>query len=381
LRRSLPPRVFSAACDVIPKIIGCRTEANGFATLRCQCGYTQRVPFTCKARFCPSCGVANAARAAEKIRGRLLNVRHRHMVFTIPQQLRWLFFRDRRLLKLFSDAAAQTLLEIIDRHCKAARVLPGIVCTVHTFGQALNFHPHVHVLVTEGGLQGECKWQPVTYFSPVSVGRRFQYHLLTALRRKFKHNRKVLALIGRCFDRCPNGFGVNLVSAYRNAWKAAAYCCRYTGRPPIAESRIIDYDGRNVTYGYKDYASEQRKQVTVSAAEFLFLLLQHLPPKNDRMVRYYGLYARRARAGLFDVVALVSKFVYTVPESKTRALRWRERLQAVFETDPYRCPNCGKLMQLVDWHYPPPRGSPDAPAHWKRRSQAECNGQLSLCPL
>jgi len=379
--KRLPPGVREAAREIVPKVLTCRTEECGFASLRCECGHTEKVPFTCKARFCPICGPATAAKAAEAVKGRLLNVQHRHMIFTIPEELRKLFFWERRLLKVLSGAAAQTLLEVVDQRCRARRVLPGIMCTVQTFGRALNFHPHVHVLVTAGGLQGTQKWQPVGFFPAKSICRKFQYHVLTALRKHFKGDEKVLALIQRCFDDYAEGFRVNVMPQYANASMAASYCCRYTGRPPISEGRVSSYDGRQVTYWYDDYRTKERVVVTVDAEEFLFRLLQHVPPKHSRTVRYYGLYARRVRRTLFDVVKEASRYEYTVPKKPSRLLTWRERLVTLFARDPYRCPKCGGQMELVAWCYPSRRRNDDT-QYWRARTteerQAE-SSQLSLC--
>jgi hypothetical protein len=117
----------------------------------------------------------------------------------------------------------------------------------------------------------------------------------------------------------------------------------------------------------------------VSAEQFLFLLLQHLPPKHARTVRYYGLYARAIRRSQFELVAQASRYDYTVPRERSRALSWRERLIALFARDPHRCPQCGGLMELSAWYYPPPRGSPDATAHWKTKAKPKSDYQLSLC--
>jgi len=378
LYKRLPRRVYNAAEEILPRLLRCKTDASGFAVLRCECGETRHVPFTCKARFCPVCGKASAAKAAEKAKDRLLNVTHRHMIFTIPHEMWGLFFEDRRLLKTLSDCAARTLLEVVDQRCRSARVLPGIMCTVQTFGRDLKFHPHVHVLVTEGGLQGTSKWQPVHHFPALSVCRKFQYHLLAELRKKFKKNRQTLALIQRAFDRYPEGFRVNVMPQYRNAAMAAAYCCRYTGRPPISESRIENYDGENVTYWYDDYRTQERCSVTVTAEEFLFRLLQHLPPKYDRTVRYYGLYARKVRRTLFAVVQTVSKYTYTVSQKIPRSLRWRERLIALFANDPHHCPRCGKEMHFVAW-CGPGKGESFETFHWKSVPRKACPDQLSLC--
>ena len=165
---------------------------------------------------------------------------------------------------------------------------------------------------------------------------------------------------------------------YRNAAMAAAYCCRYTGRPPISESRIASYDGENVTYWYDDYRTQERCSVTVTAEEFLFRLLQHLPPKYDRTVRYYGLYARKVRRTLFAVVQTVSKYTYTVSQKIPRSLRWRERLIALFANDPHHCPRCGKEMHFVAW-CGPGKGESFETFHWKSVPRKACPDQLSLC--
>jgi len=119
--------------------------------------------------------------------------------------------------------------------------------------------------------------------------------------------------------------------------------------------------------------------VTVSAADFLFLLLQHLPPKHDKTVRYYGLYARRVRRALFGVVERVSKYDYTVPKGGSRVLRWRDRLIAMFDRDPHRWPKCGQLMELVAWCYPPGKGRHASEREDRAGTSGPSNGQLSLC--
>src|SRR5712691_6480972 len=151
LARRLPPAVAAAARAAVEKALRCRTLANGFVRYRClACEAFHTVCFTCKSRFCPTCGKARAAQAATNAQSRLLNVRHRHLPFSVLAELLTKLFQHRTLLA----AAAQATLQAVGTRCRHHPPLPGVMATVHTFGRDLAFHVHVHILCTEGGLQG-----------------------------------------------------------------------------------------------------------------------------------------------------------------------------------------------------------------------------------
>ena len=254
----LPPSVASAAETAVEKALRCRTDEMGFAQYRCaDCNAIHKVHFSCKSRFCLSCGRARAQEAAANAQGRLLNVEHRHLTYSVPAELRALLFERRDLLSVVAKAAALTTLHAMGTRCRKHPPIPGITATVHTYGRDLNFHVHVHVLCTAGGLRADNVWQPVKLYPAQQYRRLWQYYLLKLLRKRLKGDRSAQWRIGRLHNIYPTGFIVNVMSHYRNGKQAAAYCCRYTGRPPLSEKRIVAYDGRKVTLAYQDCVSSQ----------------------------------------------------------------------------------------------------------------------------
>jgi hypothetical protein len=300
------------------------------------------VCFTCKSRFCPRCGRARAAEAAARAQGRLLNVNHRHLTFSVPSELRALLFHRRELLGAVAKAAAMATLEAVGTRCRAHAPVPGIMTCTHTFGRDLTFHVHVHVLCTEGGLRADGVWQPVHLFPARQYRRLWQHHLLKELRKALKGNRSAIRQIGSLYRKHPTGFIVNVMSRYRSGKQAAAYCCRYTGRPPLSERRILAYDGRDVTFGYKDYRDGVEKTLTLPAVEFLLRVMQHVWPRYQRDVHYYGLYQPSRRKRNVEAVAQASRYGDQVRPRP--ALSRRERLEAAMAELKLRCPKCdGRL--------------------------------------
>src|SRR5712691_11147068 len=280
LSRRLPPAVAAAARAAVEKALRCRTLANGFVRYRClACEAFHTVCFSCKSRCCPTCGKARAAQAATHAQGRLLNVRHRPLTFSVPAELRPLLFQDRTLLHPVAHAAAQATVKAIGTRCRQHPPLPGVMATIHPFGRDLAFHVHVHGLCTEGGRRADNVWQPVKHFPAAQYRRLWQHFLLSSLRRKLKGNRGAQRLIGRLYRQHPTGFIVHGRSRYPSGRKAAAYCCRYTGRPPVSERRIVASDGQQVRLASQDYRDGAEKTLTLPAGEFLLRVLQHVWPR------------------------------------------------------------------------------------------------------
>ena len=336
----LPESVASAVRDGVRKALRCRTEANGYARYRCaDCGASHTVCFTCKSRLCPACGRARAAEAAANARSRLLSVNHRHLTFSVPSELRALLYAHRELLNVVARAAAQATLQAVGTRCRAHAPLPGVMATVHTFGRDLSWHVHVHVLCTEGGLRADGVWQPVHNFPWRQCRKLWQHFLLEGLRRALKGNRSLQWKIGRLYRTHPTGFIANVVSHYTNGEMAAAYCCRYTGRPPLSERRIVAYDGEQVTLAYKDYRDGLDKTLTLPAADFLLRVMQHVWPRYQRDVHYYGLYQPSRRKQHAAAVVQASRYHEQVLPKP--ALSRRERLEAAMAGLDLRCPACG----------------------------------------
>jgi hypothetical protein len=372
LTRRLPPAVAAAARAAVEKALRCRTLAHGFVRYRClACEAFHTVCFTCKSRCCPTCGKARAAQAATHAQGRLLNVRHRPLTFAVPAELRPLLFHDRSLLNVVAHAAAQATLKAVGTRCRRHPPLPGVMATVHTFGRNLEFHVHVHVLCTEGGLRADGVWQPVKLFPAAQYRRLWQYYLLTGLRRKLKGNRGAQRRIGRLFRQYPHGFIVNVTSRYANGRKAAAYCCRSTGRPPLSERRIIAYDGQPVTFSYQDYRDGPAKTLTLPAGEFLLRWLQHVWPRYQRDVHYYGLYQPARRQA--HVAAVVRARRYGDQARPRPSLSGRDRFLQTLAAQPLPCPVGGAPLVIDQVRLPRSSHEKASP-----RSPPRGAGQLSL---
>jgi len=357
----VPSCVWEAACSALERMSTCRTPAAGFVRLRCEtCGGTKTIAFTCKSRLCPSCGWLHAQRFVESVQARLIKCQYRHLVFSVPRELREVFFWQRELLPQACHAAAAATLECFQGLCKKHELVPGIIATCHTFGRNLRFHVHVHLLVTEGALQLGGVWQPVHFFPAREYRRRWQYHLLTKLRQALPATHPAQHRIGRLFRRYPTGFIVNVESSYRSVRLALSYCCRYLARPPLGERRILAYDGRYVTFAYKDYKTGQQCQERCTGERLVKLLLQHVLPRYARHIHYYGLYRTQAWRRWFERVRRVSRYPQNVGGPATRPLSWRERIIQAFKVDPVLCPHCGTAMVVDEVRWPAARRAPPA---------------------
>lgn len=348
----VPGCVWEAARIALERMSVCRTPAAGFVRLRCDtCGEMRTIAFTCKSRLCPSCGWLHAQRFVESVQARLIKGPYRHLVFSVPRELREVFFWERELLPQACHAAAATL-ECFQGLCKRHQLVPGIVATCHTFGRNLSFHVHVHLLVTEGALQRGGVWQPVHFFPAQEYRRRWQYHLLTNLRRALPPTHPAQRRIGRLFRRYPTGFIVNVETSYRSVRLALSYCCRYLARPPLGERRILAYDGRYVTFEYKDYKTGKQRQHRCTGETLVKLLLQHVLPRYARNIHYYGLYRPQAWRRWFEQVRRVSRYPQNVGGPATRPWSWRERIIQAFQVDPVLCPNCATAMTVDEVRWP-----------------------------
>jgi hypothetical protein len=153
---------------------------------------------------------------------------------------------------------------------------------------------------------------------------------------------------------------VNVETSYRSVRLALSYCCRYLARPPLGERRIIAYDGRHVTFAYKDYRTGQQCQERCTAERLVRLLLQHVLPRYARHIHYYGLYRTQAWRQWFAQVRRVSRYPQNVGGPPTRPLSWRERILLACQVDPVLCPNCGTPMTVDEVRWPAPRRAPPA---------------------
>lgn len=159
----------------VEKMLECGSLEKGFIEFKCEaCGETKRVGFRCKSRFCISCGKIRCDDWAEEMTGRLINIAHRHMFFTIPKELRKVFAEKRELLALIPQCASRAVISWFQERNKKEAHMPGIVAVIHTFGRDLKWNPHVHMLVTEGGEGNVTIFKKMKYINYEALRKRWQ---------------------------------------------------------------------------------------------------------------------------------------------------------------------------------------------------------------
>lgn len=332
--------------DNVDKMINCGDPAFGGAMYVCpHCGNMKFVAFHCKSRFCPSCGVKYSQERASSISFKLIHCIHRHCVFTIDEDLRHFFLEDRSLLNCLFLAVRSVFLRMFHNMNQFKNFVPGFVCVLHTFGRPLEWNPHIHCLITEGGFSDDGFWRVVKHFNYTFLRKSFQTALLNELEKRIGPSfKKTKALIYR---KDKNGFYVYAKPNLCDTNTVIKYISRYLGRPVIALKRIDSYDGEHVTFHYNRHEDNAYIQQTLPALDFIRLLIQHIPDKNFKMTRYYGLYARHRE---------IDKTLHkAIPKSKQQILqsftKWRSNILLSFGYDPLNCPNCSHEMLLAEVYY------------------------------
>jgi len=295
---------------VLRRLTVCRTAALGGHVDTCDaCGTVQISYNSCRDRHCPKCQTTRQVQWVESRLTRLLPTPYFHVVFTLPEQLQPLGLKNRRVLYgLLFRAASQTLLQLAaDPRRLGAQI--GFTAVLHTWGQNLLFHPHLHCVVTGGGLSPDGqRWVAGRddYFLPVRVlGQLFRGKFLAGLTAAYQAGK--LTLSGSVAPlQDPRQFRRLLGTLYRQRWVVYAkppfggarqvyrYLGRYTHRVAISNRRLLALDEGRVTFRCKDYADGGRdKQMTLDAEEFIRRFLLHVLPKGFVRIRHYGLLAGR----------------------------------------------------------------------------------------
>lgn len=332
----------------VEKVLKCKDIRYGYIEFKCDtCNITKKVGFTCKSRFCTSCGKVYTDKWVDNMLGELINVKHRHIVFTIPEELREFFGIDRERLKILPKCAAKAVTSWMHSLNKREQFIPGIVTVIHTFGRDLKWNPHVHMMVTEGGKGNITEWRHIKHFAYEALRKRWQKVLLDEVMIISRASKKMRALKNKLYRDKNKGFYVHAKTEIKSAKVAAKYVGRYIGRPAIAESRILNYDGVNVTYKYTRHEDDKEVIETVHAHEFIKKLIIHIPEKNFKMIRYFGIYSRRNK-GQNNFIKMIDDRILKLKKSLHK---WEYRILAAFGVSPCDCPKCNKKMRFYDIVY------------------------------
>jgi hypothetical protein len=327
----------------------CRTAALGGHMDVCPCGYERPAYNSCRNRNCPKCQALDQEKWIAERSARLLPVGHFHAVFTLPSELRPLAkCLPAFVFNMLFEEASQTLLELgkTRLHAKLAFTM-----VLHTWTRELSFHPHVHAIVSAGGLRSDGTWKPSSdkYLFPFAVMRiLLRGKVIAALRRA-----QAKGKLDACPDfKDPQAFERLMAHLAKMNWVVYAkrpfgraefvlrYLGRYTHRVGIANSRLFAVTHDAVTFGTKEGKSKTLKPV-----EFLRRFIQHVLPRGLQKIRHYGLYAGASSAALKTAHALLAPV--SLPVTAPALPSWSEQLLALTGRDASRCPLCGGPLQRI----------------------------------
>lgn len=341
---------------VLSRIQSCRTAELGYHAYRCtdsDCGAMQYVYHSCRNRHCPGCGNSKKEEWIEARMKELLPVKYYHAVFTMPHQLNSLVMGNRKtMFNLLFDAASYTLLKFA-KDTQYLGAQPGIIAVLHTWGQQLSFHPHLHCIVSGGGIDKDKQWKEALkakhkfLFPTKAVAQVYRAYFLKRLQKQI--DKGIVRMTGE-----QHAGWLRLRSVlYNTDWivdfrepmggpaQVLEYLGRYTQKVAISNHRIkrIDMDN-NVTFEYKDYADQGKKKLmTLPGEEFLRRYEQHILPPRFCKIRHYGYlgnYKRKQRVN--EILAQMDLPKHAQQAQVSMAIRMIEK----YGTDQFLCKSCKK---------------------------------------
>lgn len=366
----LPPHWYRAA----NKLCRCRTAALGGHVQACPAGHIERVWYnSCKHRSCPQCNGLQMAQWLHKQRERLLDCAHHHIIFTIPHELNalWLISTT-AMMEILFQCASQSLQELLGDERRLAGAEPGYLLALHTWGRSLSLHPHLHCLITDGGLSDD-GWQHPKgscFLSARVLMAKFRGKLLAMLRNGLK--KETLRLpsdisperMQSCLNQLSQKkWNVRIQERYGHGNGVVQYLARYVRGGPLHDGQVALLTDQRVAFTYtphRDSATAYRSLVATHTPDSFFkLYLQHVPEPRKHTVRSYGLYAPRKSACLNRARAVFRQ----APLSPVTPLTWQAYYaQHVAEPIAHACPVCGApivSVRRVTPHHDPPRPRTD----------------------
>lgn len=337
-------------------MMDCRTATLGGHKYECEeCAHSLVRYNSCRNRHCTLCQGVNKEIWVDKRRKDVLNAPYFHVVFTMPKQLHMLIYHNQKILyELMYKAVAETLAELAqDKKYLGAQI--GFLSVLHTWGQNLHYHPHIHTVVLAGGLNKINQWCSTSqkFFIPVKVlSKKFRGKYLYYLKQYYEQNKlefyndsqkyKNPIVFQELIDEC---YRLNWYSYTKRTFSGPLavmeYLGRYTHRIAISNNRILSIGKDSVTIQVKDYKNNnQKKTVTMKGVEFIRRFLMHILPKGFVKVRHYGLLANRNKKTKLKLCRKLTNSPSYKP--KFEGLSTIEVLSILIKRDVTLCPSCKK---------------------------------------
>jgi hypothetical protein len=324
----------------------CRTAALGIDTYACpDCGEVREISHSCKNRFCPSCGWRDTLKWAARMKDKLLRVPHRHVVMTLPHILLDLVKRNKKeILNILMRTSAETVKDWM-QHKFGLKT--GVIAVLHTYGETKQLHVHTHMIMSWGGIDsnGKIVIPERDYVHIPSIRKVFRYKFENALiglfdtgrlEHDFHDRMEFMGFIKQVANK--KDWIVHLEQPIQMPEQVIQYVGRYSKRACLSEYKITAMDGENISFRYRDYRNSPdrrnpvEKELTLHYREFFPRLLQHVPLRYFRIVRYYGFYSNKGN---------LPEEYFGRDESE---MKEAELQQAESEYEnPYFCEHCGRM--------------------------------------
>ena len=337
----------------------CRTAELGGHLDQCdQCGTVSISYNSCRNRHCPKCQSLEKERWLEAREKEMLPTSYFHIVFTLPEGLRPLALRNQKVVyNLLFKSVCETLTELA-RDSKHLGAEIGFMAILHTWSQTLIDHPHLHCLVTGGGLSPDGKrWvcSKKDFFIPVHVlSSLFRGKFLDGLKKEYGAGK--LKFPGQIEElKEASAFKRFLTNLYHQEWvvycrpplknpeKVMDYLGRYTHRVALSNDRLVKMEGNQVTFRWRDSADNNKiKWLTLEAFEFIRRFLLHVLPNQFVKIRYYGILSHRSRKGKLLRCKRLLGVVTSEETEQVSKETWQDLLTRITGIDPTICPHCGK---------------------------------------
>lgn len=361
-RHKQPLRVLKA----IEPQMSCRTPAQGFTQYRCpEDNETKKVYHSCRHRGCTVCSQRKQHEWLEKQKQRLLGCDHFHLVFTLPSEYRklWLYNRKWFIQNQF-EVTSETLKDLLEekpnkqqKYQSHLGATPGFISVLHTWGRQLNLHPHIHCLITAGGLTKQGDWKAVNndFLVPVNVVKALYRGKFQARIKTLIEGEHVNIPIGECRETLmmthkqlyKKQWSVRIQEKYEHGKGVLIYLSRYLGSSPIKPQQIRSVNHDGIEFSYKDHRDGKHKNQRITMKEFMRRLLMHQPETRTHAIRYYGLYGAQARSAYARSIEIIGK-----AESRYNATQDSLRLKdTVSKAYQIFCDCCGSIMQPNYVHF------------------------------
>ena len=356
-RTNPPPHVHKA----VRAIQNCRTSALGGHMDSCkECGFVKISYNSCRNRHCPKCQALTKEQWVMERESDLLPVPYFHVVFTLPQELNPFVIQNReQLFNLLFSASAGTLKQLAqDKKYLGAET--GFISILHTWGQNLTFHPHVHIIVPGGGLTADRQWKNSRkkFFIPVKVlAKMFRGKFLDALQ-KIRHKIQGLEDDGVWRSLANTLYAkdwyVYCKRPFKTCRSVLQYLGRYTHRVAISNHRIISIQAGKVSFKWRDYKDGSKvKVMTLAAGEFMRRFLLHILPPGFTKIRHYGFLASAVKKTKLSLCKRLTGMKITA-KVKLSAV---DLMKKITGRDIMLCPCCGIGSFSMVSGLPPPKAS------------------------